>query len=111
MGMKWAEKNTWFQNDPEMTGYAFGVHEKLIKSGVVQTQKSTIVRFTTRFAVSSQISLMMGLLLRNPHPNVRLATWLPLLLEAEKTTQSATDLNASLSPRGLVCQMNNMRRN
>jgi len=34
MGMKWAEKNTWFQNDPEMTGYAFGVHEKLIKSGV-----------------------------------------------------------------------------
>ena len=34
MGMKWAEKNTWFQKDPEMTGYAFGVHEKLIKSGV-----------------------------------------------------------------------------
>jgi len=34
MGMQWAEKNTWFQNDPEMTGYAFGVHEKLIKSGV-----------------------------------------------------------------------------
>jgi len=34
MGMKWAEKNTWFQNDPEMTGYAFGVHEKLIKSGI-----------------------------------------------------------------------------
>ena len=34
MGMEWAEKNTWFQNDPEMTGYAFGVHEKLIKSGI-----------------------------------------------------------------------------
>ena len=34
MGMKWAEKNTWFQNDPEMTGYAFGVHEKLVKSGI-----------------------------------------------------------------------------
>ena len=34
MGMKWAEKHTWFQKDPEMTGYAFGVHEKLIKSGV-----------------------------------------------------------------------------
>ena len=29
MGMEWAEKNTWFQNDPEMTGYAFGVHENL----------------------------------------------------------------------------------
>jgi len=34
MGMEWAEKNTWFQNDPEMTGYAFGVHEKLVKSGI-----------------------------------------------------------------------------
>jgi hypothetical protein len=32
--LEWAEKNTWFQKDSEMTGYAFGVHERLVKSGV-----------------------------------------------------------------------------
>ena len=30
----WAQKNTWFERDSEMTGYAYGLHEKLIKSGV-----------------------------------------------------------------------------
>lgn len=29
----WAEKNTWFQKDPEMTSYAFGVHQKLVTEG------------------------------------------------------------------------------
>lgn len=29
----WASRNTWFQQDPEMTAYAFGVHERLVKSG------------------------------------------------------------------------------
>jgi len=32
--LDWAEKNDWFQKDTEMTGYAFGVHERLVKSGV-----------------------------------------------------------------------------
>jgi len=32
--LDWAEKNDWFQKDSEMTGYAFGVHERLVKSGV-----------------------------------------------------------------------------
>ena len=32
--LEWAEKNPWFQKDEEMTGYAFGVHERLVKSGV-----------------------------------------------------------------------------
>lgn len=30
----WAQKNTWFERDEEMTGYAYGLHEKLVKSGV-----------------------------------------------------------------------------
>ena len=32
--LDWAQKNPWFQTDTEMTGYAFGVHERLVKSGV-----------------------------------------------------------------------------
>ena len=32
--MDWAQRNTWFEQDPEMTGYAYGLHEKLVKSGV-----------------------------------------------------------------------------
>ena len=30
----WAAKNEWFGNDSEMTGYAFGVHESLVKQGI-----------------------------------------------------------------------------
>ena len=32
--MEWASRNDWFEKDPEMTGYAYGLHEKLVKSGV-----------------------------------------------------------------------------
>jgi len=31
---EWSAKNTWFGEDSEMTGYAFGVHEKLVKQGI-----------------------------------------------------------------------------
>ena len=31
---KWASDNTWFQQDDEMTAYAIGLHQKLIKNGV-----------------------------------------------------------------------------
>ena len=30
----WAKQNEWFGNDSEMTGYAFGVHESLVKQGI-----------------------------------------------------------------------------
>lgn len=32
--MEWAQRNPWFGKDEEMTGYAYGVHERVIKSGV-----------------------------------------------------------------------------
>lgn len=32
--MNWAQKNKWFGQDEEMTGFAYGVHERVIKSGV-----------------------------------------------------------------------------
>ena len=31
---EWARKNEWFGNDSAMTGYAFGVHEALVKEGL-----------------------------------------------------------------------------
>ena len=30
----WASENEWFGNDSEMTGYAFGVHESLVRQGI-----------------------------------------------------------------------------
>lgn len=30
----WGERNTWFGNDDEMTSFALGVHQKLVKDGV-----------------------------------------------------------------------------
>lgn len=32
--MNWAQQNQWFGKDEEMTGFAYGVHERVIKSGV-----------------------------------------------------------------------------
>jgi len=32
--LDWAKSNDWFEKDPEMTGYAYGLHEKLVKSGI-----------------------------------------------------------------------------
>ena len=39
MGIDWAKDNPWFgphssEYDPEMTGYAYGFHEKLIRNGI-----------------------------------------------------------------------------
>lgn len=31
---QWAEKNRWFMQDPEMTNFALGVHQKLVQDGV-----------------------------------------------------------------------------
>ena len=36
---QWVQKNSWFGKDEEMTGYAFGVHERLAKSGVDTNSK------------------------------------------------------------------------
>jgi len=32
--LAWAQRNPWFEQDSEMTGHAYGLHEKLVKSGV-----------------------------------------------------------------------------
>ena len=32
--LNWAKNNKWFETDSEMTGYAYGLHEKLVKSGI-----------------------------------------------------------------------------
>lgn len=35
--LAWQQKNTWFGQDEEMTSLAFGLHEKLVKSGISPT--------------------------------------------------------------------------
>jgi len=32
--IEWGKRNTWFEKDPEMTGYAYGVHQRLVQSGI-----------------------------------------------------------------------------
>ena len=43
-----------------MTGYAFGVHEKLVKSGIAPDTEEYYNEMMMRCAASSQISLTMG---------------------------------------------------
>lgn len=60
--LEWAQNNPWFQKDTEMTGYAFGVHERLVKSGVdpnsetYYTELDTAIRsrFPDKFDGSDQ---------------------------------------------------------
>jgi len=32
--IEWGKRNEWFERDPEMTGYAYGLHQKLISEGI-----------------------------------------------------------------------------
>ena len=32
--LEWAKRNDWFEKDSEMTGYAYGLHQKLVTNGV-----------------------------------------------------------------------------
>ena len=32
--VEWGKRNTWFERDPEMTGFAYGVHQRLVQSGI-----------------------------------------------------------------------------
>ena len=37
--MNWAKENEWFEKDPEMTGYAYGLHQKLVEGGIDPASK------------------------------------------------------------------------
>ena len=32
--LEWGKRNDWFEKDPEMTGYAYGLHQKLVQQGI-----------------------------------------------------------------------------
>lgn len=32
--IEWGKRNEWFERDPEMTGYAYGLHQKLLSEGI-----------------------------------------------------------------------------
>lgn len=45
---EWASRNPWFQQDPEMTSLAMGVHEKLLSEGVNPTSDTYYERIDSR---------------------------------------------------------------
>lgn len=45
---EWAKKNTWFGKDEEMTSFALGLHQKLVKSGVNPTSDTYYERLNAR---------------------------------------------------------------
>lgn len=44
----WASQNPWFGQDDEMTAFAYGVHERLVKSGVDPTSDEYYEKVDTR---------------------------------------------------------------
>ena len=32
--IEWGKRNQWFEKDPEMTGYAYGLHQRLVSEGI-----------------------------------------------------------------------------
>ena len=45
---EWTEKNTWFGNDDEMTSFALGFHNKLVKSGITPSSEEYYERIDAR---------------------------------------------------------------
>jgi len=53
----WGKRNQWFETDPEMTGYAYGLHQKLLSEGIdprtdqyyAEIDKAVRRRFSDRF--------------------------------------------------------------
>jgi len=45
---KWTSENTWFGSDDEMTVFALGVHNKLVKEGVDPQSENYYVRINSR---------------------------------------------------------------
>jgi hypothetical protein len=45
---EWTEKNTWFGSDDEMTSFALGFHNKLVKSGVTPSSDEYYERIDAR---------------------------------------------------------------
>jgi hypothetical protein len=45
---EWTEKNTWFGNDDEMTSFALGFHNKLVKSGITPSSPEYYERIDAR---------------------------------------------------------------
>lgn len=45
---EWTEKNTWFGNDDEMTSFALGFHNKLVKSGITPSSDEYYKRIDAR---------------------------------------------------------------
>ena len=84
----WAAQNEWFGNDSEMTGYAFGVHEKLVKGGInPQSQADEYYRAIDDSMRQRFPDKFGGKNLRKKHLPVKLVPWLPPLTECKKTTQ------------------------
>jgi hypothetical protein len=44
----WTEKNKWFGNDEEMTSFALGFHNKLVKSGITPSSEEYYERIDAR---------------------------------------------------------------
>jgi hypothetical protein len=45
---EWTERNTWFGNDDEMTSFALGFHNKLVKSGITPSSPEYYERIDAR---------------------------------------------------------------
>ena len=95
--MEWASRNDWFEKDPEMTGYAYGLHEKLVKSGIdprteeYYNELDAAVRrvFPDKFGDE---------IIEESAPQRQAGNVVaPAARSGKKTTQSATDLNAGFS--------------
>lgn len=46
--LAWQDDNPWFGNDPEMTSFAMGVHEKLVAEGIEPSTKEYYARVDAR---------------------------------------------------------------
>jgi hypothetical protein len=96
--LDWAAKNDWFEKDPEMTGYAYGLHEKLVRNGIDPRSDEYYNQIDNAVRRVFPDKFDDGPVIEESAPQRQAGNVVaPAARSGKKTTQSATDLNAGRS--------------
>jgi len=116
----WAKKNEWFGQNEEMTGYAFGVHERVVKSGVAPNSQKYYEEIDTAMRRRFPEEFDDGNVEVRPQPNRQAGNVVAPAGRSSKTSRNKVTLTPSalalakrfgLTPQQYAAQMLKDRQN
>lgn len=116
----WARNNEWFGQNEEMTGYAFGVHERVVKSGVAPNSKKYYEEIDTAMRKRFPEEFDDGTVEVRPQPSRQAGNVVAPAGRSPKTSRNKVTLTPSalalakrfgLTPQQYAAQMLKDRQN